>query len=42
MNLIESYFEGRPKRFDDYITDIKTKRAVKETLKLLGRQLTEF
>ena len=33
---IESYFEGRPKRFDDYITDIKTKRAVERDIEIIG------
>ena len=32
---IESYFEGRPKRFDGYISDIRTKRAVERDIEII-------
>ena len=39
---IESYFEGRPKRFDDYITDIKTKRAVERNIEIIGEAVNRI
>jgi uncharacterized protein with HEPN domain len=39
---IESYFEGRPKRFDDYITDIKTKRAVERDIEIIGEAVNRI
>lgn len=33
---IESYFEDRPKRFDEYINDIRTKRAVERNIEIIG------
>ena len=39
---IESYFEERPKRFDDYITDIKTKRAVERDIEIIGEAVNRI
>lgn len=33
---VESYFAGRPKRFDEYAADIKTKRAVERNIEIIG------
>ena len=33
---IESYFEDRPKKFEDYIHDIRTKRAVERDIEIIG------
>ena len=33
---IESYFEGRPKKFEDYVKDIRTKRAVERNIEIIG------
>jgi uncharacterized protein with HEPN domain len=33
---IESYFDDKPKRFEEYITDIKTKRAVEQNIEIIG------
>ena len=33
---IESYFEDRPKRFDEYINDIRTKRAIERNIEIIG------
>ena len=33
---IESYFEDKPKKFDEYINDIKTKRAVERNIEIIG------
>ncbi len=42
INEIESYFEGRPKRFDDYITDIRTKRAVERDIEIIGEAVNRI
>lgn len=36
MNEIESYFTNRPKVFENYVTDTKTKRAVERNLEIIG------
>ena len=33
---IESYFENKPKIFENYIKDIKTKRAVERDIEIIG------
>ena len=33
---IESYFENRPKKFEEYIYDIRTKRAIERNLEIIG------
>jgi uncharacterized protein with HEPN domain len=33
---IESYFEDRPKKFEDYIHDVRTKRAVERDIEIIG------
>lgn len=33
---IESYFDEKPKIFENYIKDIKTKRAVERNIKIIG------
>lgn len=33
---IESYFEDKPKKFEEYINDIKTKRAVERNIEIIG------
>ena len=33
---IESFFIDRPKRFDDYQKDIRTKRAVERNIEIIG------
>ena len=39
---IESYFEGKPKRFDEYISDIKTKRAVERDIEIIGEAVNRI
>ena len=39
---IESYFEGKPKRFDEYIADIKTKRAVERDIEIIGEAVNRI
>ena len=36
IDEIESYYENRPKIFEDYIADIKTKRAIERNLEIIG------
>ena len=33
---IDSYYETKPKIFEDYISDIKTKRAIERNLEIIG------
>jgi uncharacterized protein with HEPN domain len=36
INEIESYYENKPRIFEDYVTDIKTKRAIERDLEIIG------
>jgi uncharacterized protein with HEPN domain len=36
INEIESFFEDKPKVSDDYLRDIKTKRAVERNIEIIG------
>ena len=36
INEIEGYFSDRPKMFENYINDIKTKRAVERNIEIIG------
>ena len=36
INEIEFFFMGKPKRFDDYQQDIRTKRAVERNIEIIG------
>lgn len=42
ISEIESYFEGRPKRFEDYISDIRTKRAVERDIEIIGEAVNRI
>jgi len=42
ISEIESYFEGKPKRFEDYIKDIKTKRAVERNIEIIGEAVNRI
>ena len=42
ISEIESYFDGRPKRFDDYISDIRTKRAVERDIEIIGEAVNRI
>lgn len=33
---IESYFDNKPKNIEEYISDIKTKRAIERDLEIIG------
>ena len=36
IDEIESYFDDSPKMFENYIKDIKTKRAVERNIEIIG------
>ena len=36
ISEIESYFDGKPKLFQEYISDIRTKRAVERNIEIIG------
>jgi uncharacterized protein with HEPN domain len=36
INEIDSYYEYKPRIFDEYISDIKTKRAIERNLEIIG------
>lgn len=36
INEIEGYFSDHPRMFDNYINDIKTKRAVERNIEIIG------
>mgnify|MGYP006300028049 FL=1 len=37
---IESYFSGKPKRFEDYLSDTKTQRAVERNIEIIGEAVS--
>lgn len=39
---IESYFENKPKKFDDYTNDIKTKRAIERDIEIIGEAVNRI
>lgn len=39
---IESYYEDRPKRFEDYTNDLKTKRAVERNIEIIGEAVNRI
>jgi len=42
INEVESYFENKPKRFDDYLKDIKTKRAIERNIEIIGEAVNRI
>ncbi|HAW57622.1 MAG TPA: antitoxin [Bacteroidales bacterium] len=39
---IESYFEDRPKKFEEYMNDIRTKRAVERGIEIIGEAVNRI
>ena len=39
---IESYFEDRPQKFEEYAGDIKTKRAVERDIEIIGEAINRI
>jgi len=42
ISEIESYFEDKPKKFEDYIKDIKTKRAIERNIEIIGEAVNRI
>jgi uncharacterized protein with HEPN domain len=42
INEIESYFEDRPKKFDEYLNDIRTKRAIERGIEIIGEAVNRI
>lgn len=42
INEIESYFAGKKKSFEEYKSDIKTKRAVERDLEIIGEAVNRI
>lgn len=39
---IESYYENKPKKFEEYQADIKTKRAIERDLEIIGEAVNRI
>jgi uncharacterized protein with HEPN domain len=39
---IESFFENKPKLFDEFVKDIRTKRAVERELEIIGEAVSRI
>jgi uncharacterized protein with HEPN domain len=37
---IESYFSDKPKKFEDYLSDTKTQRAVERNIEIIGEAVS--
>ena len=42
IDEIESFFVGKPKRFDDFLQDIRTKRAVERNIEIIGEAVNRI
>lgn len=42
VNEIESFFVDRPKEFQDYQTDLRTKRAVERNVEIIGEAMNRI
>ncbi len=39
---VESYFENKPQKFEEYKTDIRTKRAVERNIEIIGEAVNRI
>jgi uncharacterized protein with HEPN domain len=39
---IESYYENKPRKYEEYISDLKTKRAVERNLEIIGEAVNRI
>ncbi|MFP4047667.1 MAG: DUF86 domain-containing protein [Bacteroidales bacterium] len=42
INEIESYYEDEPRKFEEYVSDIKTKRAIERDLEIIGEAVNRI
>lgn len=42
INEVESYFEGKPKMFEAYLNDVRTKRAVERNIEIIGEAVNRI
>ncbi len=42
INEVESYFAGKPLRFEEFASDTKTKRAVERNLEIIGEAVNRI
>lgn len=42
ISEIDSYYENKPRRFDEYVSDIKTKRAIERNLEIIGEAVNRI
>jgi uncharacterized protein with HEPN domain len=42
INEIDSYYDNKPRIFDEYVSDIKTKRAIERDLEIVGEAVNRI
>jgi len=42
INEVESYFTDRPQKFEEYISDLRTKRAVERNIEIIGEAVNRI
>lgn len=42
INEIESYYTDKPRKFADYLLDLKTKRAVERNIEIIGEAINRI
>jgi len=42
INEIESYYENKPKIYKEYLSDIRTKRAIERNLEIIGEAINRI
>jgi len=42
INEIDSYYENKPKIFQEYVSDIKTKRAIERDIEIIGEAVNRI
>ena len=42
INEVESYFTDRPQKFEEYIFDLRTKRAVERNIEIIGEAVNRI
>ena len=42
INEIDSYYDNKPRIFEEYVSDIKTKRAIERDLEIIGEAVNRI